>query len=185
VHRIRITGNYLHESTPFSLKSIAAVRFPLYEALSFHSMLGARVWNPWQSLQALFLGGITVLTPQPIDIGATWVRIDATKPLSAITSGAALQLDITALVPPPANLIDRMATADRLFPRGCVHARLVTSTGSEVALSNAGAAASDTNTYLIVDASSGVPTGIKFPTVIISATCSMKKVTLSWQNYSK
>jgi hypothetical protein len=139
----------------------------------------------WTFFKILFLGGTTLLTPHPIDLGEAWVRIDPKESLAAVTSGASLFVDITALIPPPTNLLDRMATADRLFPKGCIRARLNTNAGEEITLLNAGSAVSNSNTYIIVAAESGVPTDLKFRTVSISATCPMKGVVVSWKNYSE
>jgi predicted methyltransferase MtxX (methanogen marker protein 4) len=139
----------------------------------------------WTFLKMLFLGGTTVLTLHPIDIDEAWVHIEPKEALTAITSGASLFVNITPLVPPPTNIMDRMAAVDRLFPKGCMLARLRTKAGQEIALSNTGAAVSNSATYIHVVAENGVPTDLKFRTVEISATCPVKGVVVSWQNYSE
>lgn len=139
----------------------------------------------WQLLKALIFGGTTLLTPTPIEIGHEWINLTSSKDLSAITPGATLQIEINSHVPTSMNIIDRLTLAETLFPEGCVQARLIAKDRKIISLSNVGVAASNTQTVLQLSADHGVPTDIAFSNVQLRADCEVKKVLVSWHNFSK
>lgn len=138
----------------------------------------------WEFLKIVFLGGSTVLTPQPIDVSESWVEINLSEPLEALTSGAAIEIELSNLDSAP-DAVSRMAAAKRLHPNNCVQARLVTTQGSEIQVAELSTAASSDSTFLVLSRKGGIPTDGQFSRVMLRATCELKGVTVSWRNYRK
>ena len=139
----------------------------------------------WQLLKMVFLGGTTLLTPTPIEIGTEWVSLTPKKPLTAITSGATLYFDVTQALPSSINLVERLEQGERLFPDGCAQAQLVTGAGQVVPLGRTGVAVSNTKTFLVLSADKGVPTDAEFFTVRVRADCRVGHTPVYWKNFSK
>jgi hypothetical protein len=139
----------------------------------------------WQFLKILFFGGSTVITPHAIDVAESWVEISPSEPLEAITSGAAIQIQLGNLVSAQPDVLSRMSAAERQYPDNCVRGRLLTTKGSEVEIANLSTAASSDATFLVLSREGGIPTGDKFSRVMLRAMCELRGVVVSWRNYSE
>lgn len=133
----------------------------------------------------LFFGGATVLTPNAIDISDAWVVLTPPEPLEAINPGATIRIQLRHLVSAEPGALGRMAAAEREYPDNCVQGRLVSAQGSEVEIANLFTSASDRATFLVLSRAGGVSTDDQFSRVMLRATCELKGVVVSWQNYSK
>lgn len=135
----------------------------------------------------LFLGKSLVLTPMPIDL-ADEVTLELGAPVSAVTSGAHLRIDVTRSVPSSIDLADVVDVLDYLagqFPAGSVTATLTSDTGAAQVLDEIGGSSDGKTAELIVSSAAGVPTGIDFSRLKIVTTVPLTAVTVTWQNYKK
>ena len=139
----------------------------------------------WQLLKALFLGGTTLLTPTPIEVGVEWITVTPSQPLSAITPGATLYFEVTAILPSSINATARLVQGEKIFPKGCAQAQLISSSEEVVSLSSTGVAASSTQTFLLLSATPGVPTDTEFSTIRLRADCGIKNTLVYWRNFTK
>lgn len=138
----------------------------------------------WTFFKILLFGGSTVLTPLPVDVGTDWVTITPSEHLEVITDGAGLVIDLGDRFG-KANILARIEKASKSYPDGCVHARLIDTAGHEIQISNRGAGASNTDTYVYLTAPAGISTGKVFSKIQISASCQLTAVKLLWKNFSE
>ena len=138
-------------------------------------------------LLILFLGKSVALTPMPIDI-IDEVTLELGEPVSAVTGGAHLRIDVTRGVPSSIDLGDVVDVLDYLagqFPAGSVTATLTTDTGVAQTLDQVGGSSDGRTAELILSSSTAVPTGIDFSELKIDTTIPLPAVTVTWQNYRK
>ena len=138
----------------------------------------------WEFLKIFIFGASTVLTPQPIDVADSWVELELSEPLEAISPGASIEIRLDGLKS-AADPLSRMAVAKLRHPNHCIRARLVTKQGSMVDLTELAAGVSKDSTFLLVSRDGGIPTNRKFTRLMLSATCELKEVTVTWHNYRK
>lgn len=139
----------------------------------------------WQLIKALFLGGTTLITPNPIEIGDKWITLTPKETLTAINSGATLDIDVTTVLPSSINAVDRLSQGQILFPTGCAQAQLITGGGKTVSLRTTGVAASNTQTFLLLSADAGLTTDMDFSTIRLRADCGVKSTFVYSSNFSK
>jgi hypothetical protein len=135
----------------------------------------------------LFFAKSIVVTPEPIDIVDS-VSLKFAEPVSAITSGAHIRIDVTDSVRDSVGLANIVAVLDYLkkkYPDGSVSASLTTATGEATILDKTGGSANAESAQLILLSSTGVPTGIDFSEVEIVSTADLKGVSVTWQNHYK
>lgn len=136
-------------------------------------------------LQVLLFGNLILLTPHPVDIYAhDWIAL--AEPISAITPGAILSVDVTAMLenPKPYNL----AWADHfeeLFPPGSLSATLVTRGGKKVRLEYRGGWAYDAEGHITLILECGcVPTDAEVTKIRVETDVPLRDVLLYWKNYT-
>lgn len=127
----------------------------------------------------LFFGRSIFLTPEPLTIGETWVELTPKKPLTAITSGAAIYVDVTqetGYVP---------ITGRQIIPKNSVIAELIPESGTPITISNHWSAHSTDEVHLILGPDDGrLPTGIKFKAVKIRSMKPIRGAKVIWKNYT-
>ena len=129
----------------------------------------------------LFLSKLIVLTPQAVDLGPEWVEVNLSAPLSAITPGAVLLVDVTNV---PGVQRD-FAALERMFPRGAVEAQLFPKTGSAINLNSSGGVALSKSSVELLVYSTDMPVNVDFTRLRIRSSLNLKHVSVRWQNYSK
>lgn len=132
-------------------------------------------------LAALFFSKLILLTPQPVDLGREWSDVKLTAPISAITPGASLLVDVTRV---PGVQRD-FATLERMFPKGTVEAQLFLNNGSAINLQSSGGVALSKNSVELLVHSSDIPVNADFTRLRVRSNIDLKQVRISWQNYSK
>ena len=135
----------------------------------------------------LFFGKSVVLTPEPIDIVGE-VTFQLPEPVSAITRGAHVRIDVTRSLPSNIDTDDVIAVLDYLrdeFPDGSVTATLVTESGQMTILDRVGGSTGGEVAELTLWSLSGVDTGVDFSELKIETTIRLEGVTVLWQNYTK
>lgn len=138
-------------------------------------------------LQVLFFAESFLLTPGPIDIEGE-VTLQLAEPVSAVTSGAHLRIDVTRSIPSSVDLPNVVAVLDYLakrYPAGSVTATLVTGSGERAILERVSGSTGGERAELIVSSSSGIQTEVDFSEVRIATTTPLRAVTVTWQNHAK
>lgn len=138
----------------------------------------------WEFIQSLFLAKLLLLAG-PGDFASGTHKIDLSEPISAISSGASLRLDITGMVPGEhRSLPASRKWIEQTFPADAIRATLESSDGRKVDLSFEGSSSWEPGSIqLILSASAGVPKGVEFSSVVLSTEMDLKQVTLTWANY--
>jgi hypothetical protein len=142
-------------------------------------------------MKALFLillfGKSVVVTPEPIDIVGE-VAFQLPEPISAITSGAHVRIDVTRSLPGTIDSSNAVAVLDYLkaeYPDGSVTATLVTESGQKTILDRVGGSFGEDSAELTLWTLSGVETGVDFSELKIETTTTLEDVIVLWQNYKK
>jgi hypothetical protein len=128
-----------------------------------------------------------VITAEPIDIRNS-VSLSMAEPVSAITSGAHVRIDVTNSLVGTTDFSNIVSVLDHLkmqFPVGSVVAILTTTTGEKMILDKVSGSTNGENAELVLSSSSGLPTGIEFSELKIESSIELLGVTIIWQNYSK
>lgn len=135
----------------------------------------------------LFFAKSVMLSDAPMDLLGE-ADLSPDEPVSAITSGAHLRLDLTEQVKGRVDLSDSagvLAYVERIFPKGTVSGRLVSADGREFPLDRSSAATDGESVELLLSAKGGLPTGVDFTTVTVTSIIPLYRVTVTWQNHAK
>lgn len=129
-----------------------------------------------------------LLTPVPVSFKGP-LTIVPEKPISAITKGAALEIDVTPMLPVRAGSLFKyweMGAFKREFPPGAIRAALVEKDGRTIALQYDGqAAVSNGRLWLMLSYDQAMPTDAKFVKINVFSEVSLKDVRIYWKNYGK
>jgi len=132
-------------------------------------------------LLILFFGKTTLLTLHPVDINTEWIEIIPKKPLTAITSGAALDVDVT----PMTGYVSITGGLEKIIPKHTVTAELIPESGAPIVITNRGSGHGKDNVFLILGPEKGgMPIDIKFKKIRIRSATPLKQVKVRWRNYS-
>ncbi len=133
----------------------------------------------------LFLGKSVLLTPTPVILENTLVLVPK-EPISAVTSGASLEIDVSSIVmkSKEERTVEFRARVKKLFPPHTIKANLVQKNGEKIPLIYAGYFSfNNKGTWLSLSSESGVPTGKEFITVEVISKIKIEDVTIHWRNY--
>lgn len=130
-----------------------------------------------------------MLTPFPVTILKS-VDIVPIYPVSAISHGAGLRIDVTSMLSDSEkkDLFYYWLNSkfEKKFPRHSISARLIQDNGKVTFLDYDGQAAiTNHKILLIVDNPSNVPTGVKFTRITVRTDIPLDRVAVYWKNYSK
>lgn len=133
----------------------------------------------------LFLGKSVLLTPTPVTLENTLI-LEPKEPISAVTSGASLEVDVSNIVKKPKEeqIFEFRQRGEKLFPPHIIKAYLVQENGEKVVLSYTGGHLfNDESTRLSLYAKSGVPLDKEFIKVEVISKVKIEGVTVHWKNY--
>lgn len=129
----------------------------------------------------MFFGKLILLTNSPISINANWTYVNFNKPVTAITSGAGILVDVSKLIPPENGL----EALRGQFPTGTVEAVLYTSSGKELPLVHKGYYWSKNECMLALYHQGGMPKDLQFTHLKIRASVPLNNVKVLWKNYQQ
>lgn len=138
-------------------------------------------------LWILIFGSFVQLNSQPVSIADVNVTLPLRPPISALTSGASIYIDVTSLVPSEQfSLAHSRAWIEKEIPYGCVKARLE-GAGAAVKLRfEGGTAFEPQRLYLIlVGPNAAVPTRRRFNKLTLTSCVPLRGVDVYWMNYRK
>ncbi len=133
----------------------------------------------------LFFSKVILLTPDPIILDGV-VTFVPEKPLTAITTGASIQIDISSII-----IKDKIEGIEEFrqrvknkFPPHAIEAKLIQKNGDELLLSHTGGCLfNHESTRLSLYPESGVPTDMEFVKVVVKSKIKMEGVTIHWKNH--
>lgn len=135
-------------------------------------------------IKILLFGSVSVLTPTPVDLLDDTSLIQLAEPVTAITTTAALELDVSAYI----DGSNEEAINDEflaVFPDDCVSALLHSKYGVSVYFDQARGVWHDGKKFLRLTASTGVPIDDKFNRLELHTCKEIRKTTVTWYNYEK
>ena len=131
----------------------------------------------------LFLGKTVILTPTPISVGSEEVNISLSENISAITTGATLQIDVTAMIDleSQSDVIKIRTDAETQFPKGAITATLSHSQESEIKLTyHGGLLVNDDRVRLSLEGN--IPLNTEWDRIKIQSDVELQNVTVIWVN---
>lgn len=130
----------------------------------------------------LFFGKVVLLTPNPVTID-DYIDLDLDDPIVAVTTGAALEIDVSSMIVVADISATRGALRSR-FPEDCLRATLHSS-DSQVVLSRIGPLISDDRALISLSSDSGVPLRTEFSHIELASCVRMTDVEIYWKNHTK
>jgi hypothetical protein len=130
-------------------------------------------------LTILIFSSSLLRTPKPIDIGNEWVELIPKKPITAITGGGTLYLDVTNMI---GKLHDARAL-DTKFPIGAIEAELIPENGPTMKLNNGSAYSyNQDNVRVIMLPTTEMPINVKFKKIKLRSGTALRAITVTWSN---
>lgn len=148
------------------------------------------LWRPKEMrdfLLALLFSKVILLTPHPVSVEGR-IELVPAEPLTAISSGAELEIDVTSMVPNESKkrLFEFWDKAEAAFPAGVISAELVDRAGHVVSLKYQGhSSISNDDIRLILDNGGEISTKAEYVKVVIDSRIPLKNVSVYWRNYKK
>ncbi|WP_290421038.1 hypothetical protein [Massilia sp. YIM B02769] len=134
----------------------------------------------------LFFGSVTYIGESPTDINAGINDFQLQRPISAITSNASIQIDVTSMLPASEITIHGSREwFNNHFAKGCVKAVLYAKGNPvpAVVLDEQGIGYSSGEVKLILSNSLAMPLKQEFSKLTLTSCKPMSNVSVSWQNY--
>ena len=129
----------------------------------------------------MFFGRTFLLTPEPVSISESWLELTPQKPISAVTGGAALHVDVTQEI----GYVSITGDLERIIPPGTVTAELIPESGAPIRITNGPSGHGKEDVFLILVPENGeVPTDTKFRKIRIRSVRPLKRAKISWRNYT-
>jgi hypothetical protein len=132
---------------------------------------------------AFLLGHTSLLTPAPVDIRGSQ-EINLTKPISAVTDGATLQIDVSSVVSPKLGPFRVPASVLEAFPKGSITATLSQTHGSaSVKMVYSGDVMLLSNEVrILLPPKTSIATRVKFDRITITTSKQLPAVKIYWNN---
>ena len=135
-------------------------------------------------LKILVFGGVSLLTPDSIDIVDATTLIQLNEPITAITQSAAIELDVSRNI--SADNSEAAALAFPLvFPESCVSALLHSKFGLSVYLDKVEGQWRDGKKILRLSATNGVVVDANFHQIELHTCTKIHDTKLTWHNYER
>lgn len=111
------------------------------------------------------------------------------EPVSAITPGAGVHIDLGASVPEAAirsaGLRESIDLLQRKIPLDNVDSFLLSETGERVNLDQKSYSLENDKAWLVLTAAGGVPTGVDFVEITVESSAEIHHATVYWKNWSE
>lgn len=134
----------------------------------------------------LFLSKTILLTQDFINIDSSEGAyvIQPQQPISAITSGANLKIDVSHMLPRciEMNISECRRAISTIFPSGSIVATLSNGDIEHSFIYEDGSAIGNETTMLVLH-SKNIPLGVDFNEINIKTSVNLKQVKVYWQNY--
>ena len=124
----------------------------------------------------------------PVPLGKQWYELTLSNPVSAITSGASVQLDVSSQIQwDDTKHIDEVRKQlQKYFPKKSIKAKLVASDGEEMLLVYDGNSLISRDAILLsLYSENEIPIGKGFVKIKIYSGRKIEDVLIYWKNYMK
>lgn len=136
-------------------------------------------------LLLLFFSKVICVTPIPIDLEGQ-VELRPPEAIQAITSGAAIEIEVTHLVGETEGIKQREEIIRKLVPAGAVQAELQSAQHKPVVLLYKGNYAwANDRAWLILSSQSEIPTDAEFELIVLRSEVRLPGVSVRWRNHRK
>ncbi len=136
----------------------------------------------------LFFSKMVLLTPSYVDInhGVDGYTVILQEPISAITPGASIQIDVTEMLDPfgKGDLFKIRSAISDLFKEGSIKVTLGEGSEAIRLVYEGGSLIGDDSVFLALSGEN-IPTGVDFNKLIIKTEIQLKRVKIYWKNYKK
>lgn len=135
----------------------------------------------------LLFGSFVALTERPIDLVAGVNNIPLRAPISAVTHGASIFVDITSMIPKDEVTIELSRRwVEKNVSAGCLKAALQADNAGLVALEFKGGSSFEPGkVFLILAAGGGVPVRQDFRRLSLASCVPLSQVMVYWRNHQK
>lgn len=135
----------------------------------------------------LLFGSSVALTEKPIDLAIGVNEIPISKPVSAITHGASLLINVSSMLPRDGlTLTGSQKWIENHIKPGCLKATLEGKQPSPVFLEFRGNSSFEPGkVYLILANSNGVPVRQDFGKLSLTSCMPINQILIYWKNYQK
>ena len=132
-------------------------------------------------------GSFVALTERPVDLVDGSNDVPLRAPISAVTRGASIFVDITSMVPKNEVTIELSRRwVEKNVSAGCLKAVLESGDSDPVALEFKGSSSFEPGkVYLILASGSGVPIRKDFRKISLTSCVRLNQVMIYWQNHQK
>jgi hypothetical protein len=135
----------------------------------------------------LFLAKSVAITPEPINI-SNGVTFHLAEPVSAITSGAHLRIDVSGSLARHKDVkgvVNILQLLEEEFPQGSITGALTTAEGDTIILDRLSGSTDGLDAELILASSVRMPADIEFTEITLNSSVELIGVTITWRNHSK
>ena len=133
--------------------------------------------------KTLFFGTWITLTPEPVTLDAEPLEILLSEPISALTQGANVRIDISAHIS-AVDVISQLDQAKEFMEPGCLAAELITTDGSSYTFDKLHHSAGDDSTQLVLSKRLGAPTDVDFVRVTVKSCKKVTEAVVIWSNWA-
>jgi predicted transcriptional regulator len=142
----------------------------------------------WKFIIILFFSKTILLTPSAINIdkGEKYV-INLNESISAITTGANIQIDVSNMIIKDTlkiNLIETRRIVSDMFDKGSIQAVLI-SENDKIMLTYQGENFINEKNIRLVLSANKVPIGVDFSAIEITSDVKLEQIEVFWKNYKK
>ncbi len=131
----------------------------------------------------LFLSKSVILTPDPISVGDGEVELSLGENISAITTGATLQIDVSTMIDldSKSGVVQIRKVAEAQFPSGTISAILVNDENSMIPLTYfGGILVNDGSVRLSLEGK--IPLETEWNKVVLKSDLELREVSIVWLN---
>ena len=132
----------------------------------------------------LMFSGDVLITHRVTQVGSAQQKLHFAEPVSAITQGASLIINVSDEILSK-EFLTRGDEAASLFPEGCIVATLVDDNGDVHQLNERGIGLTNTEVFLMLRSGQPGIVGPKFISVELASCRSFTTAEIRWRNFSK
>lgn len=139
-------------------------------------------------IKILFFSNLILLTPEPVDIGPHAVEIPLKKPISALTAGARIEIDVSSIISRNENdeISDLRKKVQELIPGGGIRAELVDKKGETIVLAyQGGTSISKESIHITLLGEEGILPDREFTRLTVYSQFELNDVSIFWRNHKK
>lgn len=131
----------------------------------------------------LLFGKTILITPLPIDISKLY-QLQLERPIFALTSGAAVEIEISSMIPKALGPVESIEYAKKTFPKGCVSAKLTQSRGTqESEIRSMGNVVGMKGGFrLLLESATNIPLDVRYDRLEILSCKPIYRTRIYWRN---